>query len=400
MSKRRIEAKWKISKSKQVPGQVSGKVTTVLQNLKEMHKEERLSMDCGSESRIQENEKANSRTTHTNRTYGKGGTYCLPCGSQRNRERKFIVERPEDDSPAAPMEVEEELLEPWTLFTDKSSCIDGSGAGLIITNPERIEFTYALRFRFDATNNEAEYEALIVVPKESKNACQQFQEVTIKQVPRSENKKVDTLSKIASTSFAHQTKQVLVEELKEKSINEAEVLEKEGNTWMTPIYEYLTKEILPAESKKARAIRLKSRRYVVIDGVLYKKSFLEPWLRCVGPLQANYVIREIYEGSCNMHAGPRNLQQKLTPITSPWPFYKWGIDIAGPFSEGPDKVKFLIVAMDYFTKWIKAKPVTAITGTQIKKFVWDNIVCSALPPSSIRKPTAWWKEQTEVWEKE
>ncbi|GJU34059.1 reverse transcriptase domain-containing protein [Tanacetum coccineum] len=43
----------------------------------------------------------------------------------------------------------------------------------------------------------------------------------------------------------------------------------------------------------------------MIDGVLYKKSFLEPWIRCVRPLQANYVIREIHEGSCSMHAGPR-----------------------------------------------------------------------------------------------
>ncbi|GJU62399.1 reverse transcriptase domain-containing protein [Tanacetum coccineum] len=62
----------------------------------------------------------------------------------------------------------------------------------------------------------------------------------------------------------------------------------------------------------------------------------------------------------------RSPQQKLNPITSPWPFYKWGIDIAGPFSEGPGKVKFLIVAIDYFTKWIKAKPVATITGYQIK----------------------------------
>ncbi|GJS07679.1 reverse transcriptase domain-containing protein [Tanacetum coccineum] len=144
-----------------------------------------------------------------------------------------------------------------------------------------------------------------------------------------------------------------------------------------------------------------------------KKSFLGPWLRCVGPLQANYVLREIHEGSCSMHAGtrffvakalrigyywptmhkdarmliracqdcqvhkpvPRNPQQKLNTITSPWPFYKWGIDIAGPFPEGPGKVKFLIVAIDYFTKWIEAKSVAPITGNQIKKFVWDNIVC-------------------------
>ncbi|GJW37298.1 reverse transcriptase domain-containing protein [Tanacetum coccineum] len=74
----------------------------------------------------------------------------------------FIVERPEEDSPDALMEVEEELPKPCILFTDGSSCTDGSGARLILTNLEGMEFTYALRFRFDATNNEAEYEALIV----------------------------------------------------------------------------------------------------------------------------------------------------------------------------------------------------------------------------------------------
>nr|GFA33452.1 reverse transcriptase domain-containing protein [Tanacetum cinerariifolium] len=76
---------------------------------------------------------------------------------------------------------------------------------------------------------------------------------------------------------------------------------------------------------------------------------------------------------CHIHK--MNPQQKLTPITSPWPFYEWEIDIAGPFPEGPGKVKFLIVAMDYFTKWIEAKPVATITGNQIKKFMWDSVVC-------------------------
>nr|GEX74090.1 reverse transcriptase domain-containing protein [Tanacetum cinerariifolium] len=73
----------------------------------------------------------------------------------------FIVERPEEDSPDTLMEVEEELPEPWILFTDGSSYTDGSGAGPILTNPEGTKFTYSLRFRFDAIKNEAEYEALI-----------------------------------------------------------------------------------------------------------------------------------------------------------------------------------------------------------------------------------------------
>nr|GEU54924.1 reverse transcriptase domain-containing protein [Tanacetum cinerariifolium] len=73
----------------------------------------------------------------------------------------FIVEYPEEDDSDNAMEIEEELLEPWVLFTDGSSCADSSRAGLILTNPEGAEFTNALRFMFEATNNEAEYEALI-----------------------------------------------------------------------------------------------------------------------------------------------------------------------------------------------------------------------------------------------
>ncbi|GJZ01147.1 reverse transcriptase domain-containing protein [Tanacetum coccineum] len=80
---------------------------------------------------------------------------------------------------------------------------------------------------------------------------------------------------------------------------------------------------------------------------------------------------------CQVHKPvPRNPQQKLTLITSPWPFYKWGIDIAGPFSKGPGKVKFLIVAIDYFTKWTEAKPVATITGNQDNPFKdWCEKLC-------------------------
>ncbi|GJU82044.1 reverse transcriptase domain-containing protein [Tanacetum coccineum] len=77
------------------------------------------------------------------------------------------------------------------------------------------------------------------------------------------------------------------------------------------------------------------------------------------------------------------VQQKLTPITSSWPFYKWGIDISGLFPKAQGKVKFLIVAVDYFTKWIEAKPVATITGNQVKKFIWDNIVCRFELPREI-----------------
>ncbi|GJW00420.1 reverse transcriptase domain-containing protein [Tanacetum coccineum] len=209
---------------------------------------------------------------------------------------------------------EEELPEPWILFTDGSSCTDGSGAGLILTNPKGMKFTYALRFRFDATKNKAKYKALIARLKIAKQMGVKNLQANVdsRLVANQVNgtyvaKETDmALSKITSTSFAHLSKQVLVEELKEKSISVVEVLavvKEEGDTWMTPIFKYLMDGTLPAEVKKARAVKRKSWRFSIINGTLYKKSFLGPWLRCVGPLQANYVLREIHEGSSNVNAG-------------------------------------------------------------------------------------------------
>ncbi|GJT50775.1 reverse transcriptase domain-containing protein [Tanacetum coccineum] len=166
---------------------------------------------------------------------------------------------------------------------------------------------------------------------------------------------------------------------------------------MTPIHEYLTKGILPEEKREARATRRKAKRYAMINEILYKKSFLGLWLRCVGPLQANYVLREIHEGSCSIHAGPRFVVVKSLRSGYYWPtMHTDAIDlirgcsdcqvhrpVPRPFPEGPGKVKFLIVAMDYFTKWIEAKPVATITGAQVKKFIWDNVVCRFGLPREI-----------------
>ncbi|GJW44789.1 reverse transcriptase domain-containing protein [Tanacetum coccineum] len=181
------------------------------------------------------------------------------------------MERPEEESPEELMAEPEELPEPWTLFTYGSSCIDGSRARLILTNPEGVEFTYAMRFRFEATNNEAEYEALIAGLRIAEQIGVKNLQANVdsRLVANQVNgsyvaKESDALSKIASTSFPRLSKQVLVEELKEKSINEKEVLaivEEEGHTWMTPICEYLTKEILPKDKKKARAVRRKASRF-------------------------------------------------------------------------------------------------------------------------------------------
>ena len=70
---------------------------------------------------------------------------------------------------------------------------------------------------------------------------------------------------------------------------------------------------------------------------------------------------------------PRKTEQ-LHSILSPWPFTKWRMDILGHFSPGKGQVKFLIVVVDYFTKWIEAKPLATITTQQVQQFVWKDII--------------------------
>ena len=65
----------------------------------------------------------------------------------------------------------------------------------------------------------------------------------------------------------------------------------------------------------------------------------------------------------------------MTTITSPWPFSTWEIDIMRPLPHGKKQVKFLVVTVDYFTKWVEAEPLAVITKAKIQHFVWKNLVC-------------------------
>nr|GFB16633.1 reverse transcriptase domain-containing protein [Tanacetum cinerariifolium] len=169
-----------------------------------------------------------------------------------------------------------------------------------------------------ASNNEAEYEALIAglriamqmgvkniqvnvdsklvanqvlgayVAKEdnmikyleiTKGLVSGFKTFSTSQVPRSRNKKADALSKIASISFAYLSKQILVEVLETKSITGKEVtamIEEKGPTWMTKLVNYLKDGILPGNENEARKLRLKAHQYELIEGVLHKRSFFTP----------------------------------------------------------------------------------------------------------------------------
>lgn len=73
---------------------------------------------------------------------------------------------------------------------------------------------------------------------------------------------------------------------------------------------------------------------------------------------------------CQLHSPLTHLPQtELYCIQNPCSFYQWGIDIVRPFPEAPEHFKFLVVAVDYFSKWVEAEPLATISGKNVLKFV-------------------------------
>ncbi|CAH9139042.1 unnamed protein product [Cuscuta epithymum] len=132
-------------------------------------------------------------------------------------------------------------------------------------------------------------------------------------------------------------------------------------------------------------------------------------------------MEEIHEGICSSHQGPKTLARKIilqgyywptiqqdcfghtkkckicqlyapvpgrpatfyTPMTISLPFARWGIDLLGPLPTATGGRKYIIVGIDYFTKWVEAEPLASITEFQCQRFVWQNIICRFGLPEQV-----------------
>ena len=64
----------------------------------------------------------------------------------------------------------------------------------------------------------------------------------------------------------------------------------------------------------------------------------------------------------------------LNPLSRPWPFAQWGLDIVGLFPKVAGNKRWLLVFTNYFTKWVEVEPLANIRDLDAKRFVWKNIV--------------------------
>ncbi|KAL5583004.1 hypothetical protein UlMin_015446 [Ulmus minor] len=221
-----------------------------------------------------------------------------------------------------------------------------------------------------------------------------FESFEITHIPRAENSEADRLARIGSgidRSSGHHVDILCSPSTDGISINQVD----EGPTWMTPIVGYLLRGELPQDRTEARTLRIRAARYTYLAGQLYKRGFSIPLLKCVIADQGLYIMREIHEGVCGNHTGKRcdacqrflplihQPAEELNSVLSPWPFAKWGIDLIGPLLLGKYRMKFAVVAIDYYTKWVEAEPLSEITEARTTSFVWKNIVCRFGIPYSL-----------------
>ena len=73
----------------------------------------------------------------------------------------------------------------------------------------------------------------------------------------------------------------------------------------------------------------------------------------------------------------------LNPVSSTWPFAQWGLDILDLFTWATSIRRFVLVAVDYFTKWVEAEALANIRDVDVKKFIWKNIVMRFGVPDSL-----------------
>ncbi|RDY09806.1 hypothetical protein CR513_05776, partial [Mucuna pruriens] len=229
----------------------------------------------------------------------------------------------------------------WMLSIDGSSNKKCSGAGIIIEGLSEVLIEQSLCFEFRASNNQAEYKVLLAGIRLAKELGTTM--LTIKSDPQ---------LVIGQVNGEYQAKDL-----------------------------QLTRYLVLEDPQDARRIKREATKYVLIA--------------------VEHAIKEVHEGACGSHIGGRALANKIARagfywptikkdslafvknapseqlhlVTSSSPSYMWGMDILGPFPLAIGQVKFLSVAVDYFTKWIEVKLIATISVERVRHFYWRRIVC-------------------------
>jgi hypothetical protein len=182
--------------------------------------------------------------------------------------------------------------------------------------------------------------------------------------------------------------------------------------WRVPFLEYFLGGILPQTHKEVYRLKRLASRYFVEGGTLFRKGYHGEPLRCLSISESQMVMKEAHAGECGEHQGKKRLYQRLLTLgyywptmkkdtadfvktchtcqvqadlihthptnlqnmTTPWPFHTWGLDLIGPIGPASDGHIWILVATEYFTKWVEAVSLRKATGAAVANFIREHII--------------------------
>ncbi|XP_031392283.1 uncharacterized protein LOC116204334, partial [Punica granatum] len=256
--------------------------------------------------------------------------------------------------------------------------------------------------------------------------AENFKKISFTYTPRIKNQFADALATLAS--MVSITKENLIEPLEieiAKGPAYCDTIEAtDEQPWYEDIKHFLQTGQYPtfANRRDRKTLRRLATHYFLSGETLYRRSFDATLLRCVDENEAQRLMGEIHEGSCGPHMSGLMLTKKLMrlgyfwstmeadcakhvrhchlcqayadqikappnelrPMAAPWPFSMWGIDVIGPINpKASNGHMFILVAIDYFTKWIEAITLASVTANAVARFLKRDIIARYGVPETI-----------------
>ncbi|XP_050238203.1 uncharacterized protein LOC126687690 [Mercurialis annua] len=345
----------------------------------------------------------------------------------------------------------------WETWFDGSRTNQGAGAGVHIVSPLGASYQLSFKLKFECTNNQAEYEALIFGLEilaelganaiNAKHLIEGFQDTRLEYTERADNGIANDLAQHGSGYKMNLQFDAIERETLNLHTGGITIDKRYLSVYQLDVTQYWRTEILRWFQKPDhtnRRLRTLALNYVVLAGELYKKGFEGLLFRCIGPKEAMLAMAEVHEGiagahhacprmrwfihkygfywpkmeqDCIIYAKGREACQKCGPIQhvpaeefhsiiKPWPFRGWAVDLIGKiYRDSSDGHMFVIIATCYFTKWVEAKPLKSPTQEAVIKFFKEYIVHRHGLPDSITTDQGtmftggdilWWASQMKI----
>uniref|UniRef100_A0A2N9EY58 Uncharacterized protein n=1 Tax=Fagus sylvatica TaxID=28930 RepID=A0A2N9EY58_FAGSY len=337
----------------------------------------------------------------------------------------------------------------WKMYFDGASNRHGSGIGILLVSPTDSHIPISIKLQFSTTNNMAEYEACILgleaaislgikvlevygdsaliirqaqkkwKVKEEKlqpylekldMLTEQFDNLEFQYIPRNQNQFADALATLASMidiPSGVNLKPLMIEQREQPAYCcTLETFTEEENICTS----YAVKSSTEDPMKGCICCVLQEREGEQIIEDIHEGAY--------GPhMNAHMLSRKILRlgyywttmeadcaahvrrcHKCQIHGNLKHMPpMPLYSMSSPWPFATWGIDIIGKIvPKASNGHEFILVAIDYFTKWVEAASFKILNSKKVAQFIRTNIICRyGVPHEVISDNGSHFRDETE-----